>query len=691
MPGATSISAAATPTAPLCSYNPPSYKPSPVSSPPPASIAPISTLPPPAQPYRFAASPQAKAKPARAGAKLDDSFLTSKKPSADLDRAQRIATSGETVPIVFGKRTNDIGGIWVQPSMVKTGTKEFRGTFLYAISQGDIVSSPAKPTAWVGNRQIAYLADSTVTMSHSYATAASLAIAPSTCPIGTDRIFCGIDTLTFLAREVKAQVGAEYVELIPAKAYWSFGSIVLGQGSVTNTIFTVSGTDAKAYRSDTGADVTSAWQSYFGTADFAPNGTGISSPPGRAAGDIDNFFNTPFFDIPGDIGLDMPVGSYLIYISEVNLVNNQYNLSLPASTGELYGVQYEYLWSPYADPSSTPTADNSAYADITFLNITGQILERESPLSPFALTPKQLSIFYAQGVEVDLYSGGLVSGVYPTGASNQLIDLIMYLFTIYKRAAGAATAEIAAPIYTGNMTDIAAFCDEYNLHYNGILDESVNLIEFASTVAPFFLLSFLSVGGQYRFEPILPLNGNNEIDTTALTPAATFTEDNILPGSFTKSYKSTTDRREIIAVMLYRESNPSEVGIQRTVQVAFDATSLDAPIEQFDLTDFCCDPEHAALYGKYEVLRRKHSTHNISFQTALITTGLIPTNVIKIERQRITSKGDNRAEIEWYQISSVSYASDGTSTIEAEHFPVDANDIAIISDEILNGLFRVLS
>jgi hypothetical protein len=639
----------------------------------------------------FAAQAQGKAKVGRAGAKLDDSFLTSKKPSADLDKTQRLATPGETIPIVFGKRTDNIGGIWVQPSMVKTGTKEFRGTFLYAISQGDIVSLPAKPTSWVGNRQIAYLADSTVTMSHSYATAASLATSPSTCPIGTDRIFCGIDTLTFLAREVKAQVGAEYVELFPAKAYWSFGSIVLGQGSVTNTIFTVSGTDAKVYRSDTGADVTSAWQSYFGTNDFAPNGTGVLSPAGRPAGDIENFFDTLFFDIPGDIGLDMPVGSYLIYISKVNLVDNQFDPLSPASTGELGGVQNEYLWSPYADPSSTPSADNSAYADITFLSVTGQILERESPLSPFALTPKQLFIFYEQGVEVDLYSGGLVSGVYPRGASNQLIDLVMYLFTIYKRAAGAATADIAAPIYIDNMTDIAAFCNEYNLHYNGILDESVNLIEFASAIAPFFLLSFLSVGGQYRFEPILPLNGSNEIDVTALTPAATFTEDDILPGSFSKAFKPVAERQPVIAVMLYRESNPSEVGIQRTVQVAFDATSRDAPVEQFDLTDFCTDPAHAELYGKYELARRQHSTHVVSFQTALITTQLKPTDVIKIERQRISSKGDNRTEIDWYQISAIKYEGDGTSMIKAEHFPVDSNDIAIISDEILNGLFRVLS
>jgi hypothetical protein len=65
--------------------------------------------------------------------------------------------------------------------------------------------------------------------------------------------------------------------------------------------------------------------------------------------------------------------------------------------------------------------------------------------------------------------------------------------------------------------------------------------------------------------------------------------------------------------------------------------------------------------------------------------------VIKLERQRISSKGDNRAEVDWYQITSISYVSDGTSEINAEHFPVDGSDIAVISDEVLNGSFRVLS
>jgi len=656
----------------------------------PIPVAPISTLPSPAAQSSFKVQPQPKAKPARAGAKLDESFLTSKKPNSDLNRDQRIATSGETVPIVFGKRVSGIGGTWVQPPMVKTGTSSFVGSFLYTISQGKILSSPVKHRTWVGLSTLKFFADQTITLTHDYATASSLAAAPSVCPIGGSTLFCGVETYSYLDALFKAEVNAVYNESIRSNVYYGFRKITRGSGDTTNTVFSFTAADVAVFNSETGADVTAAWLAYTG---YSPtlvflNNYDSATGGGRAVGTIEDDIATFGYIAPDpafDAALGLSGNARAVFQYTVTTVDTQFNPSLPASTGTLEGVQSEIIITPYADPAITPTANNSAYADITFLRVTGNIYDAPSEGS-YPTSTRQLFIFYDQGVEVDLYSDGTLN----KGASNQLVDLLMYLFTIYKRADGANTAGIAAPIYTGNFTNIAAFCDQYNLHFNGVLDESVNLVEFATTVAPFFLLSFLSVGGQYRLEPVLPLS-SNQIKTTALTPSATFSEDQILPGSFTKSYKPTADRRPIIAVLLWRESNPSEIGIQRTVQVAFSTTSLDAPVEQFDLTDFCVDPNHAALYGKYEIARRFYSTHSISFQTSLIVTGLKPTDVVKIERQRISSKGDNRSEVDWYQITSISYASDGTSTIEAEHFPVDSSDISVISDAIVNGSFRVLS
>ena len=53
---------------------------------------------------------------------LDESLENFKKPNSDLDVSQKIAKTAETVPIVFGKRANNIGGVWMQPSLIKAGT-----------------------------------------------------------------------------------------------------------------------------------------------------------------------------------------------------------------------------------------------------------------------------------------------------------------------------------------------------------------------------------------------------------------------------------------------------------------------------------------------------------------------------------------------------------------------------------------
>ena len=89
-------------------------------------------------------------------------------------------------------------------------------------------------------------------------------------------------------------------------------------------------------------------------------------------------------------------------------------------------------------------------------------------------------------------------------------------------------------------------------------------------------------------------------------------------------------------------------------------------------------------------IRDRHSTHNISFSTPLLTTTLIPTNIIKLQLQRKNSVGDDRTEIEYYQVISITYDNDGVSNIEATHFPLDSNDKSQISLELTTGTFTVL-
>jgi hypothetical protein len=106
------------------------------------------------------------------------------------------------VPILFGKRVSNNGGVWIQPALVKAGSYFFKGSFLFPVSQGEIVSSPVKHRTWVGLRNMAFLADQTITISNIYNSAATLAGSPGTCPILGAGMYCGNETYSFLAETI---------------------------------------------------------------------------------------------------------------------------------------------------------------------------------------------------------------------------------------------------------------------------------------------------------------------------------------------------------------------------------------------------------------------------------------------------------------------------------------------------------
>lgn len=633
--------------------------------------------------------PAPKSAPNQSSTNKDRSPGNRKTPAADLGAEQRIAVAGETVPILFGKRVSNSGGVWIQPALVKAGSYFFKGSFLFPVSQGEIVSSPVKHRTWVGLRCMAFLDDQTITISNIYNSAATLAASPGTCPILGAGLYCGNETYSYIEGTFSASAGTykqrqDYL----ADSYWSFRSVATGSGDTTN--IAILGT-VEVFDNLTGNDITAAYFAAIGlptTTEFAFNTAVPSSgTPCGGVGVVQDFVALGLASPSPGFWTGLGASGSTTFIWTFDSVDTQYDPGEPASTGTLTGVRYEYIVSKYADPASTPTADNSSYADITFLKVVGDIYDPPEAGS-YPTTTRQLSIYYEQGIRVALYSVDAAGST--QGASNQLVDLAMYLFTSYKRQTAGTTPDVSRPILTTNMPSLAAFCNNYSLHFNGIIAESVNIIELLSETAPFFLLSFISTGGQYRFAPVLPLNGSNQISTATLSPAATFTEGQILPGSYSKTYVSAAEKSDVNVTVLFRKNDPDAIGTQQSVQVRYSGVSLDAPVEQFDMSDFCSNRNHAIIYSKHFLARRRYSVHSIEFETALDTTGLIPTNIIRVQKQRISSAGDNRTETEYYQITSIDHNTDGTTTIEAAQFPVNGSTVPIISSEVLSGSFTVV-
>ena len=635
----------------------------------------------------------------------DASVEKSKKPQQNLERAQNVATAGDTVPIVFCKRVSNAGGVWMQPPLIKQGSYDFTGTFLYAISQGEMVDDPEIYRTWVGDRIIAHIpSQSAVTATHFYTSSAAMAAAPNVCPITSGKFFCDADSAYYLMVYETTNYSL-YYEPNETNIHWNFRYLTVGEGDTSNSVIIHNGDDVKIIEIETGTDVTALYWSTRGVSDpssvnFYTNAryqnqsivggyTVGTVQPGSTDTDLwgQTIASAGFDFYEESFGTTKPT----VMIFENGTVNNQINTNNSASTGNLFGVLNERGVSTVPDPENFPsTFDFTVFADITFLQIEGNLYDTGISASKYPTTTRQLSVFYEQGISVDLYSGGLVGGAYATGASNQFVDLAMYLFTLIGRAEGAATADVSMPIDVSNLQDIAAFCTSNGTFFNGVVEQSMNVIDYISRISPYFLLSFISDNGRYSFRTLLPATSGNAIDTTALTPAATFSESNILPGSFSKTYKEADDRREINISLVWRECTAFEVGIQRTTSVRFSTTDNDAATEQFDLTDFCSTQAHAEIFGKYQLALRRHSTHSIVFETPLVLSGLTVTDVIKVQRQRVNSVGDNRAESDHYQVTSVNHDPSGVTKINAVHFPLNASHISKISNEVVNGSFVVI-
>ena len=630
----------------------------------------------------------------------DDAVEKSKKPRVIKieGEEQKTAAAGDTVPIVFCKRVGTVGGVWLEPALSKQGSYNFVGIFLYPLSQGEIVSTPVATNTYVGPDQIQARSGTVPTINKYYSSASAMASSPSSCPITSGKIFCDFNANYFIAEIQKAsgfvQYGRDFESSFTDNAF-----LTIGSGDTTNSVIEFTGDNFQAWDSVTGADVTSALWTSLGVSDPAtytfrfnrrPRGGSIQG--GFAVGSIDRgqsvlgnlFVPIPNSTVYGVYGTSNPVNVKY----ENGTINNQINTSNPATTGTLGGVVSEYASSPVSDPTNPGSGfDFTDYADITFLEIQGNIYdESNEDQGEYKTTTRQLSVYIDQGVKVPLYSAGTPS---TTGASNQFVDLAMHLFSITKRS-DTSTADIASPIDTSNLQALATFNTNIGALFNGMIEQSVNIIDFISTMAPFFLLQFVSENGRYAFRPLLPITAGNQIDGTALTPTATFTEANILPGSFEKQYDPADSRRDIQISVAFREVKKERVGLQKTRTVRFSTVSNDVPVEQIDMTDCCTSEAHADLYAKYQLAKRKHSTHAISFETPLLTSSLTVNDVIKVQRQRKNSVGDDRTEIDYYQVTNISHESDGVSSISADHFPLNGSDISKISDEILNGSFTTI-
>ena len=313
-------------------------------------------------------------------------------------------------------------------------------------------------------------------------------------------------------------------------------------------------------------------------------------------------------------------------------------------------------------------------SDLTMMGIRGDILKLRPQDGPDYFT--QTHIFVEDGVQVDRLLSDDV------GPSQYYGDLVNYLMNKSKVLQADQIDKDSLKI--ANQMNTA-----YKMYFNGVLQTTNSLAEWLTRTAPYFLLTPRQVDGKYGLWPVCPLNGANELSRDQTIPVMTVTADDIVEGSYGRSYISPRERRPVCLVMVYRDQPEGSVGQTVTVEVRYPGSALDGPFESHDLTEFCCRPEQAIYAARYILAKRRYTTHTVSFTMARRGAQLKPGDIIKVDLALETTDGPGITDSIFYLRVVIQVGLGGSVQIEATHFPtgdlVGATDVSVVAYEVHKG------
>jgi hypothetical protein len=631
-----------------------------------------------------------------------------RRPAVDLEQPLKPAEVGQTIPIVFCKRIDGIGGAWVIPPLVRTGLQNLNENAIFnhafLLSDGQITTPVSNYDtdvligiyAWGGYPGLG----SFITNREEEVTYGSL---PITYNVYTHIVtqYYDLDTNTYYTTPIGAGGNAYNHNL---------GTIFTETGTGTTTITSSSpfctslqwtttilgGDDFRVYYNQknvtTGAVqrlntsiLTVTWDYVF-TDDTGTLSSG-SSFAGHTQTRSPSVYLTPL-----SVTLSEPEYDPVDINDTTNLLYSNFSIV----DQQVFRVT-ETLRNPFLKPD--PLDFSLVYRENATGNFTGMTVlglrgyhaminpndSANSTSSPEVISyvnnthNAQAIVFCSNGINVyNLLTTN-------TGPSNNYADLVRHL--------GLQYAETIS-MDTTSLTAAANFTNANALFFNGVLVDNVNYKEWLEATAAFFLLVPLNLESRIGLRPALPVTGAHAINTGVLTPAYTFDEDTITEGTYAVEYIPLSERKPFEAVMLWRDQADYGTGLdypyQTTLRVRYAADTGILPQEQYDMSDFCVTSAHATLAAKYFLAKRKRTTHTISFSTDIFTTlGLKPGDLIAVELDRVTSDGTSRTETNHYLIDTLTRRMDGTASITAEHFPLSSG-ASVIAADIVSGSFTVV-
>lgn len=151
--------------------------------------------------------------------------------------------------------------------------------------------------------------------------------------------------------------------------------------------------------------------------------------------------------------------------------------------------------------------------------------------------------------------------------------------------------------------------------FDGGIPEPVNLRQWGSQTAGYFLLDFVTRNGKISLQPAVYFDQPEGI-------TGFFTAGNIIEDSFEFVYAEVDQRTRKRFSIKWRQEKASDdlaakglFPVIREVTVREAGTPEDAPLESIDLTDFGTSEIHAIDVGKYFARISRLITHSVKFKT----------------------------------------------------------------------------
>lgn len=410
----------------------------------------------------------------------------------------------------------------------------------------------------------------------------------------------------------------------------------------------------------------------LGTNNVKDGGADVRVEPCGGSGTSITYTNLTSFSVSSEVtdsGLTY-IHGYKLYINGDYVRDNDLSYttyqfeSFSSQTGSPFDITYEIF--PF--PGNTFPAT----AICTFTLEYSKDAPSNSAVT--GMWDDQIRCFVRNGIQVN---NVLTS---TTASSNNFADLVYYMLTVCAKVP-------VGLIDTSSFVNAATFFAANNMRFDGVIATQVNIKEYLDNVAPMFMVYCLQVDGKYVLRPVLPTNIDGTLNSGAISPTYTFDRTNIEGGSYSRQYITLNDRKDICALLKYRDQSGADYSVEQVAEVRYTGTAADGPFQEFDLSEFCSNITQAGFVGKYILANRKHVTHTIRFSTNVKIGQIAPLDIVRVRWNYADVDSGVDTDTRLYQINRVSEFSTGLIDIEATHFPVNASSESLVIADILGGSY----